>query len=101
VEAKGLEPSDLLTASRLDTGAARGGSSHVVAFWLVRVGAQLVVRDNVRRRATFRDGFVGSFVGFLSAVRNRAETSNNAVEEVGFLRQARPWGASDVRCQTC
>ncbi len=64
VEAKGLEPSNLLTARQLNTVAGRITSSRAVAFWLVQEDAQWV-GDGVRLCATLRDGFVGSNVGFL------------------------------------
>ncbi len=66
VEAKGLEPSNLLTARWLNTVAARVRSSRVVAFWLVQTAVQRADCNGVQLRATPRDGFVGSNVGFSS-----------------------------------
>ena len=71
VEAKGLEPSNLLTARWFNTVAARVRSSRTVAFWLVQTAVQRVVCNDVQLRATLRDGFVGSNVGFSFGGRRR------------------------------
>ena len=62
MKAKGLEPSNLLTARQLNGVAACVGSSRIVASWLVRTAVQRILRNGVQLRAALRDAFVGSNV---------------------------------------
>ena len=54
----------------------RRNPSRTVAFWLVQTAIQRVVCNGVRLRATLRDGFVGSNVGFFGRGRRPTTVLN-------------------------